>query len=98
MKWAACALGTRDRAPQADGISLALCARRASVAVAGVSETCLDNYDESRNTWPITFLEVVTAVMTKRKREIPRLAAGEMEFLQMLWREGGVTIMEAQRA
>lgn len=28
----------------------------------------------------------------------PRLAAGEMEILQMLWREGSVTISEAQRA
>lgn len=36
--------------------------------------------------------------MKKRKHEIPRLAAGEMELLQMLWREGGVTIMEAQQS
>ena len=33
-----------------------------------------------------------------KKRVTPRLAAGEMEILQMLWREGGVTISEAQRA
>lgn len=36
--------------------------------------------------------------MNKRIRKIPRLAAGELEMLQMLWREGGVTIMEAQQA
>jgi predicted transcriptional regulator len=36
--------------------------------------------------------------MKKRKRESLRLAAGELELLQMLWREGGVTIMEAQQA
>jgi BlaI family penicillinase repressor len=28
----------------------------------------------------------------------PRLAAGELEMLQMLWRAGGVTILEAQQA
>ena len=33
-----------------------------------------------------------------RKRAAPRLAAGEIEILQMLWREGGVTILEAQQA
>jgi predicted transcriptional regulator len=33
-----------------------------------------------------------------KKRAAPRLAAGEMEILQMLWTEGGVTISEAQRA
>lgn len=27
-----------------------------------------------------------------------RLATGELEILQMLWREGGVTILEAQQA
>ena len=32
------------------------------------------------------------------KRAAPRLAAGEIEILQMLWREGGVTILEAQQA
>ena len=31
-------------------------------------------------------------------RKTPRLSAGEMEILQMLWREGGVTILEAQQA
>lgn len=36
--------------------------------------------------------------MKKRKRETPRLGAGEMELLQMLWREGGVTILEAQQS
>ena len=33
-----------------------------------------------------------------RKGAAPRLAAGEIEILQMLWREGGVTILEAQQA
>jgi BlaI family penicillinase repressor len=33
-----------------------------------------------------------------KKRKTPRLAPGEMEILQMLWREGGVTISGAQRA
>jgi BlaI family penicillinase repressor len=28
----------------------------------------------------------------------PRLAAGELEMLQMLWRSSGVTILEAQQA
>ena len=32
------------------------------------------------------------------KRTISRLAAGELEMLQMLWRAGGVTILEAQQA
>ncbi|MHC4399053.1 MAG: BlaI/MecI/CopY family transcriptional regulator [Planctomycetota bacterium] len=32
------------------------------------------------------------------KRGMPRLAPGEMEILHMLWREGGVTILEAQQA
>ena len=32
-----------------------------------------------------------------KKRDLPRLAAGEVELLQMLWRAGGVTIIEAQR-
>ena len=36
--------------------------------------------------------------MKKRKHNTPRLGAGEMELLQMLWREGGVTIMEALHA
>ena len=31
-------------------------------------------------------------------RSNSRLSAGEMEILQMLWREGGVTILEAQQA
>ena len=34
----------------------------------------------------------------KAKRNVPRLAAGELEILQMLWRERGVTILEAQKA
>jgi predicted transcriptional regulator len=33
-----------------------------------------------------------------RKRTIPRLAAGEMELLQVLWQEDGVTLSEAHRA
>ena len=32
------------------------------------------------------------------RRDTPRLAAGEMEILQMLWRQPSVTILEAQRA
>ena len=32
------------------------------------------------------------------KKAISRLAAGELEMLQMLWRAGGVTILEAQKA
>lgn len=36
--------------------------------------------------------------MNKRKREVPRLLAGELELLQMLWQEGGVTILQAQQA
>lgn len=33
-----------------------------------------------------------------KKRRVRRLVAGELEMLQMLWREGPVTILEAQRA
>ncbi len=33
-----------------------------------------------------------------RKAKTAYLGAGEMEMMQMLWREGGVTISEAQRA
>ena len=33
-----------------------------------------------------------------RRKSPPRLAAGELEMLHMLWRSPGVTIMEAQRA
>ena len=32
------------------------------------------------------------------KKAVSRLAAGELEMLQMLWRAGGVTILEAQKA
>jgi predicted transcriptional regulator len=32
------------------------------------------------------------------RRRIPRLAAGELQILQMLWRSPGVTILEAQQA
>ncbi len=35
--------------------------------------------------------------MTKRKKA-PRLLASELEILEMLWRSGPVTIVEAQRA
>ena len=33
-----------------------------------------------------------------KKSRVPRLAPGELEILQMLWRESGVTILEAQQA
>jgi predicted transcriptional regulator len=33
-----------------------------------------------------------------KKRRLARLAAGELQLLEMLWREGGVTILEAQKA
>ena len=33
-----------------------------------------------------------------KKKHTARLAAGELEMMQMLWREGGVTILEAQQA
>lgn len=36
--------------------------------------------------------------MPNRRRTIPRLAEGELELLQMLWRENAVTILEAQNA
>ena len=36
--------------------------------------------------------------MNEKEADVPRLAAGEIEILQMLWREGGVTILEAQQA
>ena len=36
--------------------------------------------------------------MNRKKQDVPRLAAGEIEMLQMLWREGQVTIMAAQKA
>ncbi len=36
--------------------------------------------------------------MNQRPRNVPRLAAGELELLQMLWREGAVTILEAQKS
>ncbi|NOY40228.1 MAG: BlaI/MecI/CopY family transcriptional regulator [Planctomycetes bacterium] len=36
--------------------------------------------------------------MAKRRKAIPRLAEGELEILQMLWRENAVTILEAQKA
>lgn len=32
-----------------------------------------------------------------RPRRTPRLSAGEIELLQVLWREGGATLIEAQR-
>lgn len=33
-----------------------------------------------------------------KKKPFARLAAGELEILQMLWRQGSVTILEAQQA
>ncbi len=36
--------------------------------------------------------------MAKRRKTVPRLAEGELEMLQMLWQEQGVTILEAQKA
>ncbi|HVU44291.1 MAG TPA: BlaI/MecI/CopY family transcriptional regulator [Xanthobacteraceae bacterium] len=33
-----------------------------------------------------------------KKRKLPRLSAGEMEIVQMLWRTGGVTLSEAHGA
>ena len=33
-----------------------------------------------------------------KKKAVLRLGAGELEFLEMLWREDGVTILEAQQA
>lgn len=33
-----------------------------------------------------------------KKRNVPRLSAGEIELLQMLWREGEVTLSEAHKA
>ncbi|MCA9195143.1 MAG: BlaI/MecI/CopY family transcriptional regulator [Planctomycetales bacterium] len=33
-----------------------------------------------------------------RKKAVPRLLASELEMLEMLWREGSVSIVEAQRA
>ena len=36
--------------------------------------------------------------MVKRKKSVPRLAEGELEILQMLWREGAVSILEAKQA
>ncbi len=36
--------------------------------------------------------------MASRRKPVPRLAEGELEILQMLWREQAVTILEAQKA
>jgi len=36
--------------------------------------------------------------MAKRRKIVPRLAEGELEILQMLWRERAVTILEAKIA
>ena len=33
-----------------------------------------------------------------KRNELPRLLASELEILEMLWRAGPVTIVEAQRA
>ncbi len=32
------------------------------------------------------------------KKDVPRLLASEIEILEMLWREGSVSIVEGQRA
>jgi BlaI family penicillinase repressor len=40
----------------------------------------------------------MSAMKKKESKNTARLAAGELEFLQMLWREGSVTIREAQIA
>lgn len=34
----------------------------------------------------------------EKRSDAPRLTAGEMEILQVLWAQGGATILEAQRA
>ena len=36
--------------------------------------------------------------MAGKRKEVPRLAEGELEILQMLWREKAVTILEAKTA
>lgn len=36
--------------------------------------------------------------MAKKRRRIPRLPEGEIEILEMLWRESAVTIQQAQHA
>ena len=36
--------------------------------------------------------------MKKKMRTAPRLTASEMELMEMLWRENGVSILEAQKA
>ena len=41
---------------------------------------------------------VVTKGVAVANQKTARLAAGEIEMLQMLWREDGVTIMEAQQS
>ena len=37
-------------------------------------------------------------MLVKKKRRLPRVAAGDIELLEMLWREGPVTLAEAQSA
>jgi predicted transcriptional regulator len=48
----------------------------------------IDRYDHSHN----------RGEMMVRKEQIPRLVRGEIEILEMLWREGSVTISQAHRA
>lgn len=37
-------------------------------------------------------------MLVKKKPRLPRVAAGDIELLEMLWREGPVTLAEAQAA
>ncbi len=40
----------------------------------------------------------MTKVVNKSRRRVPRLSAAEMQVLEMLWREGPVTISQAHRS
>jgi len=64
------------------------------------TKTGLANYYHSRNNPPIVTKVSQTSEqkMAKRRKAIPRLAEGELEILQMLWREHAVTILEAKTA
>jgi predicted transcriptional regulator len=42
--------------------------------------------------------EIIEGAAMAARRRFPRLATGELEVLEMLWREGGVTILAAQQA
>ena len=41
---------------------------------------------------------VVSGAALNKNRKLPRLSAGEMEIVQMLWRAGAVTLSEAHAA